>query len=225
MNPQESLGQPVPRGGINFSVILIIFLGIGVLLFGTFAIVEYNAAAKAKADQDQAKAQSYKQGQTDQKATDALLAQKQAESPFRSYKAPDLLGGFEIKFPKNWNAYAVEDDNGSPQLDLLLHPDFVVKVAGGKANFYAAHIQLLRQTSVELNKQYTDKIEQGKKGSVSEVTVSGIKASQYRGKLDNQNDSIAVLVPVRDKTIIIATEDLRYEPELKQILAQANIVP
>jgi len=227
MNPEvqpEPQYAVQPRRGVNMAAILLAIMTIAVLILGTLTTLEFSVATKAKADLKTAVSQAARQAKSDQKAADKTSQEKLSESPFRTYKAPVLLGGFEIKFPKNWSAYLIEDDNGSPQIDLALQPDFVAKSINGKQALYAAHIKFVRQATAELNTQYQAKVA-AKQATASDVTVSQIKATQYRGKLDGQNESILVLVPVRDKTILIACEDLHYEPEFREILAQASIIP
>lgn len=213
--------QPVGRG--KAVIIAIVLLAVVLVIETVALVVVYGASKRSKAILDSARQKSYQQGQSDQKRADEERFEILNQSPFRSYKAPVIFGGFEIKFPKNWNVYAVENSSASQQINLTAHPDFVKQVSGID-NAYALRVTLVRTPYDQLMKQHQDDVRQ-KKIKLSSVTVSGIEGSRYEGKFDGKHDGSTVLLPVRDKTVMIATDDKRFLSEFNQILAQAHIVP
>jgi hypothetical protein len=213
--------QPVRQGRAMIITVVLLVL---VLLIETAALVMvYGASEKSKSILESARQKSYQQGQSDQKRADEERFELLNRSPYRSYKAPIIFGGFEIKFPKNWNVYSVENSNSPQQINLTAHPDFVKQVSGID-NVYALRVLLVRTPYDQMMKQHQDDVKQ-KKIKLSSITISGIEGSRYEGKFDGKHDGSTVLLPVRDKTIVIATDDKRFLPEFNQILTQANIVP
>jgi hypothetical protein len=203
-------------------------LVIGLVAFALLAltgasIYGFISSSQAKSVLSQAKEKAYQAGQQAQKAEDEERFRISSQSPYRSYAAPGIYGGFEIKFPKNWSAHVVENEGGSPQVHLTLHPEFVKQVAN-QDNAYAARVQLSRTNHDQIVKQRQNEVKAGRLKQQS-VSVAGIPSTRFEGKYDNKHDGVTVLVPVRDKTIIISTDDKKYLPEFDQILAQSKIVP
>jgi hypothetical protein len=197
----------------------------------TFALVTLTAlsiygmvsSSQARSALNHAREKAYQAGQQDQKAEDEERFRIASQSPYRSYSAPGIYGGFEIKFPKNWSGHVVENEGGSPQVQLTLHPNFVKQVAN-QDNAYAARVQLSRTNHDQIVKQRQNEVKAGRMKQQS-VSVAGIPSTRFEGKFDNKHDGVTVLVPVRDKTVIISTDDKKYLPEFDQILAQSKIVP
>ncbi|HSH31822.1 MAG TPA: hypothetical protein VK963_04125 [Candidatus Saccharimonadales bacterium] len=210
------------QGGINLTAALIVFLSFGVVLFGALSVISFSASQRATTSLRAATGQSYDQGRKDQKAEDQAQAEAEAQSPYRSYIAPAVYGGFEIKFPKNWNAYVVENTSATP-LSLTLHPDFVKQLDGGD-NVYATQIYLSRELYAAALRRYDEPL---KKRLLTKraVTVSGISGTWLEGKVDGRHDGVMVIVPVRDKVIKFSTDDKRFLDSFNQILAQAVITP
>ncbi|MBW3538257.1 hypothetical protein KY386_02065 [Candidatus Parcubacteria bacterium] len=211
------------RGELNLTTALIVFLAFGVVLFGALSVISFNTSQRATKTLQAATAESYEKGRQEQKEADRLQAEAEAKSPYRTYTAPGVYGGFEIKFPKNWNAYVVEGGSGATQLSLTLHPDFVRQLPG-RDNAYATQVKLLREVYNNVLRRYDEPI---RKRLVTKrtATVSGITATWLEGKVDGRHDGVAVIVPVRDKVMIFSTDDRRFLDSFQQVLAQAVITP
>jgi hypothetical protein len=213
------------EGEVNILLISTIVFGIIALGFSITSVLAITDAQHSRSTLDSQKKTAYSSGQNDQKAQDAKDQLAANESPFRSYVASELFGNFEIKFPKNWNAYVVEDLSSTTQVNLTLQPDLVRLNGGqGKANNYAFRALLIKTDSTTLNKTFADRIK-NKKLTTKNVTVSGITATQYIGALDDTHNGIMTVVPVRDKSLELITDSTTdYLGEYNQILSQAVIV-
>lgn len=232
MMPEKPLSSPInsqppiltPKPPKNTALkIVVIVLGVLMLIFAVMAGTLFGTSARAVATLEAAKKKANDKGHSDQKQADEENYKKQNESPFRSYTAPEIYGGFEIKFPKNWNGYVIESPNAQQQINLTVNPDFVKQIVGSD-NVYGLHVILAKLSYDQTLKQHQDDVKQ-RKLKQNSVTVSGITGTRYEGKFDERHDGSTVVIPVRDKTIIISTDDKKYLPEYNQVLAQAHIVP
>ena len=216
-----SLGPMGPGRG-PLTTILITVLGIGTVLFAGLAIFAFNQAQTATKTLDQQKEAAATVARAEQKVADDEANRIANDSPFRSYVAPIEYGSFEIKFPKTWSA-KVAHEKSNVQVNLVLNPDFV-RTTNGNDELMAARISLQEKTAANFTKNLSDKI---KRGSIkqSEITVSNLKATQYTGKFDDNKTSRMVVIPVRDKIVVLINENDKYAREFEQILAQSNILP
>lgn len=215
--------QPAPTGSSARPIVTAVILGLVAAGFAVLATMQYFAATTAKRTLTLEKQQSFKDGQTSQKTADDERYLQENETPYRSYISPDIFGQMQVKFPKDWSGYVEQTVDGSPQINLILHPDFV-RVLKGEDNPYAVHFQLLKQTYDNMTKAKEGEVKGGKL-KLTSVTISGISGSRYEGKYDGKHDGVTVLIPVRDKTVLFSTDDKKYLPEFDQILKQATIKP
>jgi len=200
---------------------LIVVFALGAIGFGVAAIWAFGQANTAKSTLNQQKQAAADAAKAEQKAADEQAAIAAAESPFRSYKAPDEFGSFEIKFPKDWSASADEERSGSTQVALTLNPNFFHR-ANNVDDLVAAKVTLQQKTSDEFLKPYNN----AKGITHTTVTVSGIASVQLAGStFPDKRTSRMVVVPVRDKVIVFTNEASKYSHEFDQILAQSKIVP
>lgn len=228
MNP-EDLGSanylapepPSATGGKWVVLALVFFLAAAGLTFVVFK--QQLTVRQATTNLDAAKKQSFSDGQADQHQKDEQAFLQQSETPYKSYIAPEQFGGFTIKYPKNWSAYSEENLNATSQVNLVADPDLVKNVAN-QDNPHALHVMLIRATYADSVKQHAEDIKQNKY-KMSDTTVSGIKGTMYTGKFDGKHDGFLVLLPVRDKTIAISTDDKKYSNEYNTVLAQSSITP
>ena len=64
-----------------------------------------------------------------------------------------------------------------------------------------------------------------KKAKATTATVSGITGTRYTGAYRQAKDGVAVLVPVRDKTMVFITDNTNYLSEFETALSQSTIKP
>jgi hypothetical protein len=224
-----SIMSYVPRlhnedGEVNILLISTIIFGLVAFAFSVTSIFAVLSAQDATAKLKSAQAAAVKVGAAEQKEQDIHDAQVAAEAPFRSYRAPNEFGNFEIKFPKNWNAYVTEELAATNQVVLTLHPEFVRVQGGGSAvNNFAFRALLVRQNKPVAAQSFESRVKSGKMTS-KPVTVAGIASTQYTGAYDEKHTGIVTLIPVRDKTVEFITDSTKdYLTEFNQIVAQAII--
>lgn len=210
-------------GGVNPLLALAIFLGIGMVLFGAVSIVSFRRASEATVILEKAKSEAFAAGEAKQKKADEERFTEEQKTPFRSYVAPTLFGGFELKFPKVWNLYVIENDSATNQVDLTAHPT-LVRFLPKADNAYALRALLSKELKDVAYKRYESQVKSGKLKAKT-VTVSGIESIRLEGRYDQKHDGVVVLIPVRDKTLILISEDPKYLADFEQVLAQSKIIP
>ena len=217
------------RGAINLHLVLTIFLGIGMVLFGVLAILAYkdntfihhnlsilesNAATKAAANQ---------------KTTDTAANTAANESPYRTYTADPVDGSFSLQIPKDWSLYVGNNLSTTVPLDIAADPNQVTYNLGTGTNVINTHafrLQLINE-SVQTAVQKYDVQIQKKQLTSQGVTVSGIKATELTGAIDTErHNGIVVIVPTRSQTMLLWTDDAAdYTTQFNAILASAKIYP
>jgi hypothetical protein len=186
------------------------------------AAVYYNQATNTRNTADTRQAAAVANAKVQQKADDDAAYTTAAESPYRTYTAPVASGSFQVAFPKTWSSYVEEQPNGM-QVFLRLNPDFVRRT-DGTADKDAVHVSLMDQSSTAFIAGFDTAV---KRGEITKtvITVSGVPGYDLTGTFSDKRTLREVVIPVRDKIIVFATENSRYSSEFSQILAQAKINP
>lgn len=214
------------RGEVNLHLLLTIFLGIGMVLFGALAVYAYmeredavnNLNVKIKAAVTKAvEAQKKQDSEENRKANDL---------PYRVYTADQLDGGFQLQIPKSWSLVANKNADPTTQLEILSNPNVVVdNQAQNATNTQGFKMLLLKKNQTEVVKNYDALVKQ-KKVTSKGVQVSGISATRFEGQIDNQRHTgVAIVFPVRDKTVVMITENMNYKDEFEKIVSTAKINP
>jgi hypothetical protein len=201
-------------------IVLIIFLGLGCIAFGTATFIFYNQAHTATTTLDTQKAVASATARNEQKASDDAGALAVAQSPFRTYTAPDAYGAFKINFPKNWSAYVDLEQSSQTQVTLTLNPDVALRQDGADG-LAATRVLLIQKSQADYLKDFG----YDKATKQSTTTVSGITSISLTGTFSDKRSLRQVVVPVRDKVLVFISEAPSYSNQFDQILAQAKIVP
>lgn len=212
-------------GRVNLLLALAIFFGFGTALFGGISIYAWSAKTEAETNINGKIDSAVSNAVAKQKAIDKADAIKAAEQPYRTYTADGVFGGFSIDIPKSWNLYAEKSVNDNTQLTLLASPD-VVTVNKVTKQFDPFQLLLLQRSTQDLLKSYQERIKT-KKLTNTPVKVSGINGYKLTGYFADkqQRPTTAILVPVRDKTLYFANEDLNYTSQFDTIVNSAKITP
>jgi hypothetical protein len=227
MQPQTPVAPPPKiRGEINLHLVLTVFLGIGMVLFGALAIYAFRDNDNIHRNLNAIIASAKDKAAADQKNKDEADFKKQNELPYKTYIADAVDGAFKLQIPKNWSVYTGKSDTGTTQLDLRSDPDVVSIALNNGISSNAFKLQILRQGQPEvLQSKFQDKIKT-KKVTSKQITVSGISAIQLDGLFDDQrHNGVVTILPVRDKTMVISTDTHNNLTEYNQILSSAQISP
>lgn len=196
-----------------------IFLLILVLVFASRAFINDSKVTEATK-------QGFKDGAAAQKKLDDAQLAKSQNSDFRTYTAPESAGSFTVDIPKSWSL-EISNEDGDSTISGIAMPDYVET----KLEQYALRFSLLDKDIEEVKKPLdsisTDKGSTKKKVTMQEETVSGIKSFRYTGQISSKipNGTI-ILVPLRDKTFSIQTDDnSKYLEVYNKIVKNLSLKP
>ncbi len=210
----------VPRQRRSNPTVIIAVLGAAAFLFLALWIVALLQASSGANDAKIAHQQGVSEGQATQAKTDEDKLNTLVNSPYKSYVAPAVYGGLEVKYPKTWNALVTENTTGAT-LSLILHPDILTAANNTKA---ATRILVTQNLIDTVLKAYQDKVKKGTLKSQT-VIVSGISATRLEGSFDGKTQAAITYIPVRDKVIAIYCDDVQYISAYNDIVAQFKVNP
>lgn len=213
---------------INLHLVLTIFLGIGMVLFGVLATLAYKDNTYIHNNLSALQTTAASKAAATQQHTDTIANTKAGELPYRTYTADPVDGSFSLQIPKDWSLYVGHNLSSTIPLDIAADPDVVTYNLGSGVsviNSHAFHLQLVDESVQTAIKAYDAQIKKGLLSSKS-VQVSGISATWLEGSIDSQrHDGIVVVVPTRSQTLLIWTDSHDYVSEFNTILASAKIYP
>ncbi len=203
-------------------LILSVLFFLGALGFGLWA---YNSRQDYKNNTDQkvSAAVDVAQKQTaSQKDTEFIEREKE---PLKEYKGPEAYGAVDIRYPKTWSGYVAESGANLP-VDGYFYPNFVPGIQSD-TNF-ALRLQVTSRKFSEELKSFDSAVRSGKVKAqpYQPKNVSGVVGERLDGEIAHGKQGIAILIPVRDKTIKIWTEATQYEKDLlNNVLPNLNFTP
>lgn len=211
------------HGEANLLVVMIIVLCLVVAGLGGLSLYYYSRMHTAVTTVEEQKQEAAGIAKEEQKKQDEADFIEREKEPYRLYEAPAVLGPVRVEFPKTWNVYAAEDEKASLQLDVFMYPG-VVRAEKSTTDAYAFRLQLSRRLYPDTVAQYQKQVDKAVLNAQA-VEISGIKGIRYNGQFkDNANGSI-ILLPIRDKTLLVWTESQVYIADFNQILTKVVFSP
>lgn len=136
--------------------------------------------------------------------------QSEKEQTTTKYVSDEVFGSFEFSYPKVWSTNVTQEVGAAQELVFLADPNVIVinkEVAGP---FPALRVLVYQD---KYTRKLTDNENSNKnvKNPMKEtdVTVSGIKGKKFIGTEEKSGKQFAyVILPLRDKTLYIGTDDL-----------------
>ncbi|MBA3678866.1 hypothetical protein H0W80_01555 [Candidatus Saccharibacteria bacterium] len=221
--PQKSKSS---KQATKFYQIGLVALGVLTLVLFIFVLVLSSRASINDEKLNQATKEGQDAGVAAQKTADDKKAAELANSDLRTYTSPVNAGNFEISLPKSWSLAVIPNDKGST-ISGLSSPDFI----DTKLDQYPLRFALKNQAYTDVKKPY-DVLAKGSAGNPAkmtskEITVSGVKGTIYTGQADPKiPNGTVVLLPIRDKTYIIQTDDnAKYLTVFTSILSTLHLNP
>lgn len=154
---------------------------------------------------------------------------EEEKSPYVSYTSSQSLGSVKLTYPKTWDAYIIEADsqNSSKPVEGYFNPGFVPGV--NTESSYALRFEIVDATIDKELESYNGQLATGT------VTINAYRPESvpnaragYRidGEILQKRQGSLVLIPVRDKTVKIWTEQQDFINDLDSIiLANLSFIP
>lgn len=210
--------------GLLIPLIIVTLLLFGAIGFGVWAFMErdlYKNKTNEVVAQEVARAEKAVAETKDKQFLE------EEKKPLQEYKGPGAYGAISIMYPKTWSAQVTEQAQGTTPVDGYFHPSFVPGPQSGTA--FALRIQVVNQPYNQVAKTYDSQVKTGK-----------IKAAPYRapkvagetagmrldGEVSNGKQGSVILLPLRDKTIKVYTENVQFMNDFNDIiLANMTFTP
>jgi len=154
--------------------------------------------------------------------------QKVKEVITTTFIADSLFGSFQFDYPKVWYTFASQTSRANLEsLTFLGDPGLIILDDADLETAYSAIRIKVIPAKYLVSLAETEKKYIGKMGfTESDVTVSGIKGKSFIGKPKDRDVTIKFyLIPSRDKTIYIGTDDLdKFSANLDTIAESFKII-
>lgn len=130
---------------------------------------------------------------------------ERVKKPVKTFTGPETYGALTYDYPKNWNAY-ITTTSSSFIINNFYNPDFVPDISS--TTQYALRAQISGTAYPSLLRAYDG----AAKAGTATVTayrapkVPNVLGSMITGQIRGTVSGTLVLLPIRDKTIILWTE-------------------
>lgn len=221
------------RGAMNVLLIPVILLAVLFIAAASFAVWAYGGRQDYKNNVDSKIAAAVATNKTQVQAADAKAYAEAAKNPLTLYSGPAAYGSVQVHYPKTWSAYVDTTDESNP-LDAFFYPNAVPSINSSTA-VYALRVEVANQAYSDVVNQLST---QGGEGPAPVMKpyklpkVPGVVGMKVDGSLNIQsgaNSNIVgsmVVLPVRDKTLMIWTESKAFYPDFnKYVLPNFTFSP
>ncbi|HIA91560.1 TPA: hypothetical protein EYO12_00395 [Candidatus Saccharibacteria bacterium] len=137
-----------------------------------------------------------------------------------TYVGSDVLGSITFDYPKTWSASINENDSGNTRLDATFHPNAI----SNSVKAFALKIQVVDDPYSQELGTYDNDVERGEL-TANPVTYSGVDGVRLNGQIDNDLTGSIVLLPLRDRTLILRTESDTHQDTFESILDSLQFSP
>lgn len=198
------------RGEINVLLIPLILM---VLFFGaaaSFGAWAYLGRQDYKDNSDQKAAAAAEAARKDEDIIKDKAFAEAEKQPLRAYDGPSAYGSIHVEYPKTWSVYVGSSTSQAQPLQAYFNPG-AVPSAQDTASVYALRIGVAQQSYAAVINTYTALVKQ-KKVTISPYAlpkVSNVVGVRVDGTVvpGKQNTGSMIILPLRDKTIQIWTEN------------------
>lgn len=202
------------RGALNTLLIPLILSVVFLLSSIGFAVWAYMDRQKYKNETDQIVAGEVAVAIERTKTEKDNEFIEREKEPLKEYKSPDDLGSIVLKFPKTWSTYL---DIGEGESHFIFHPN---GVTAGDTQAYALRISVLDEIYKDVISEYDGAVEEGLASAKAFrlPKVKGVTGLRVDGQLEEGKNGSVVVLPLRDKTIKIATESQDFVSDFNKII-------
>ncbi|MEI6237723.1 MAG: hypothetical protein WCP03_03945 [Candidatus Saccharibacteria bacterium] len=212
--PPNPMMQQLPpqKKEHNWAIIVLIAL-LGLLLISAlgFGYWAFSSRQDYKNNSDQKATAAVKKANVEQKKTLEASFEEREKSPYKSYMTAVQYASVKIVYSKMWSSYFIEQTAGSGILiNGYMYPDFVPDIGtNDKTNYYLRFQVIDTQYNAEISR-YASNIKSGKVTStpfVPSQVQGALVGVRLDGLIESKKAGSMVILPLRDKTIKIWTEN------------------
>jgi hypothetical protein len=208
MPPQKSTG-------------LIIGLVVGILLFlgaSGFGVWAFSERQSYKNDVDSKIETAVGMAVMEAEAAKEAEFVEREKSPLRTFVGSATYGTVTFQYPKTWSIYDDSSNRGSIVVDVYAHPNVVPSIASEQP--YALRLEVLSQTYDTAVKTLDSAIKQGtvRATAFRPAQLQDVLGVRFEGAIDRETNGVAIYLPLRDRTIRIATENPQFVTDFETII-------
>lgn len=143
------------------------------------------------------------------------------KQPLTGYDGPEAYGSVHVDYPKTWSVYINSQDNDTQPLDAYFNPRYVPSVQD-QNSVYSLRVQVVTTQYDKVIASFTNgvKIGQVTITPYSLPKVPGVTGVRVDGLIHpgKKNTGSMVILPLRDKTIEIWTENAQAMNDYNTII-------
>ena len=200
------------KSGVVGIVLSIVFLLVAATFVGLFVwsrmeYAELDETVNLKIDEAVSKA----------KTEQALADAEEAKKDTRTFTGPTDYGQLSFDYPKSWSVYVASDASKGGDFVAYLNPIEIEPVS--ESTVYALRVTIRDKDFESVTKEYQKFLEKGEL-SVETMTVDGVTANRYTGKIPNTDLSgVIVIFKIRDKTAVLRTDSSMLVNDFNTVLS------
>lgn len=201
-------------GVVVLAVLLLGALGFGIWAFGERQNYKNNV--------DGIVADAVKVAEKETTDKNNKVFAEELKNPFKSYVGPESYGSVKITYPKTWSGYINNGDSSRAAVDMYFHPDIVPASGRSGENTVAValHIQVVDQAYDKLVVARNSAVKSGKLTAAPYALpkMPSEPGMKFVGQLDNKVNGTEIVLPLRDKSIVITTQTDTYLNDFNNII-------
>lgn len=207
--------MPNQKGYVNSLMIPLVLAGLLVLGLAVTTVMYYSRYTDHRDNVEAKAAEAVEAAKAEQAAELQAQFAEDHKSPYQTYVSPSSLGSLEVTYPRTWSAYVVEATSGKTALDGYFHPNFVPNVRSDTK--FATRVTISNDSYADSVDNFDRDIEDGKVKAKA-LTINDVKGVRLDGQIERDVSGAMVLLPLRDKTLSIWTENPDYLKDFTSII-------
>ena len=190
------------------------------VITGSFAIWAFINYDKQKQNVDARIAVAVADARKEQADADELKFAQRDKEPNREFIGPDDFGRVTFSYPKTWSVYESSDlSQDATKYQAYLHPIVVPPVSDEQK--FALRVTVQNGTPEAYIDEFKSQLEDGLLKSVPFFT-NGHQGTRLDGNFDENQRGAAVVLKVRDKTLIVKTDAPVFLPDFENVIKTIN---
>jgi hypothetical protein len=213
------MGQAGEIDVLLIPLIMLIILFVAAAGFGYWA---YSQRQDYKNNSDKKVAAAVSTARQEEGIKKDLAFAEAEKKPLTAYDGPEAYGSIHVEYPKTWSVYVNSTVTTSPQpLDAYFNPR-VVPSAVDQGSVFALRVKVVQQAYAQVIGQYASYVK-AKQVTVTPYSlpkVPGVVGVRVDGLIipSKKNSGSMIIMPLRDKTIQIWTENAQMLGDFNTII-------
>lgn len=209
--------QEKSHSGLIMIIVIIVLSMLAVTFIGLFIWMktEYDEINDNVQDQIDAAVAVAKDEQASKDEAEFLEREKY---PYKTFAGPVDYGQLIFQYPKTWSVYVAEAAEKGGDFNAYFNPVQVDAV--GKDTINALRVTIRDKSFEDVTAEYQRQVEQkDAKLTVESIMVHDTQANRYTGTIPSTDLSgIIVIFKIRDKTVIMQTDNMLFKDDFDKLL-------